>query len=271
MTAVIPALVTTALLAATPMRVAEAAPRPPAVETMGALPCTRDELVEALALRVDAASVRVEVAGDRVRIRVGDRTRDLVLDGARGRAAARLIALAAADLAMAELPSPAPPAAVVTAPAPAPAPRTIELALTGRVGSAAALRGAIALDAAFGRPPWRPIVALGVAGGLGDRDTSLVGAPLRAGVGWGDELQVRATALAIPYAVRGGNGDASVLAGGGLEGRGRTRAGDATILFAAGVDVLANRAEYLVAGAPALSTPRVMAWTVLGLVWEVTP
>jgi hypothetical protein len=270
MTAVILAVVTTALLAASSLRVAEAAPRPPAVETAGALPCTRDELVEALALRVDAASVRVEVAGERVRIRIGERSRDLLLDGARGRAAARLIALAAADLAMAELPTPAPPAPVI-ATAPPPPRRTIELALTGRVGSSAALRGALAVDAAFGRPPWRPVIAAGAAGGVGDHDVSLIGAPLRAGVAWGDELQVRATALAIPYAVRGGDGDASVLGGGGLEGRAHTRAGDTTLLFAAGVDVLANRARYLVAGAPALSTPRVTAWTVLGVTWEVAP
>jgi hypothetical protein len=246
------------------MRVAAGAPA--AIEASGELPCSRDELAEALALRVDGRAVHVEARGDRVRIRVGDRARELVLGGARGRAAARLIALTAADLSMDELPTDAPPPPVAGPPRP-----RVALAVTARAGSSDAFRAGVAIDAAIGRGRWRPLVEAGVAGGVGDHDVRLLAAPLRAGVAWGEDSTLRATAVVLPYTVSGGVGHRGVLAGGGIEGRGQVRAGGVTVVFAAGVDILASQVELRYDGAAALTTPRVQAWTVLGIAWEVTP
>ncbi|MCB9562273.1 MAG: hypothetical protein H6708_17860 [Kofleriaceae bacterium] len=99
---------------------AAAAPAGARLEIEGELPCSRDELRDALALRLgdDAVTIAIQVAADHVTLEVDGRRDVVALDGATGRAAARRIALAVADLAIDALPAGA------LAPAPARRPAT---------------------------------------------------------------------------------------------------------------------------------------------------
>src|SRR5215203_1398120 len=91
-------LIVCAVLAASP------AAAGPQLAVSGELPCSRDELAAALDLRVGDVAVRVHGTGDRVRVEIDGRDRVVTLEGARGTAAARRIALVAEDLALPELP-----------------------------------------------------------------------------------------------------------------------------------------------------------------------
>lgn len=234
----------------------------------GDLPCTHDELAEALSLRVGDAAVTVAVAGDQVRVSIAGSSRLVPLDGAHGRAAARRIAVAAAELAMPSIPAPSPqdegalPAVGTDARSVAVARRT-RWTVTARVGSAEALRGGAMVGMVRGRVA---IDAGVVAGGAGD--VMLVGAPVRAGVALGDEPAIRVGVVAVPYRVEAGAGDRGVLVGGGVEAVSRTRVGGVDVAYLVGLDVYANRVEYRMDGAAAVTTPRVALWTGLGVTWE---
>ena len=82
----------------------------------GALPFGEQELTEALSARaphIDSSNVSVQAAGDLFLVTLGAKSRVLDLAGANGLDAARVVALVAADLALAEEPS-----VVVAEPAP---------------------------------------------------------------------------------------------------------------------------------------------------------
>jgi hypothetical protein len=243
----------------------------------GDLPCTHDELAEALSLRVGDATVAVAADGDQVRISIAGSSRLVPLDGTRGRAAARRIAVAAAELALPSLPSdplplplPLPEAPCTTVPctvvreSPRGAMhRSTRWTITGRVGSEEALRG----GAMIGMVRGKIAIDVGVvAGGAGD--VILVGAPVRAGVVFGDELAIKVGGIAIPFRVDAGAGDRGVLIGGGLEAVNQTRVGGVDVTYLFGLDVYANRVEYRMEGAPVVTTPRVALWTGVGVTWE---
>jgi hypothetical protein len=273
----------------------------PQLVVWGELPCTHDELVAALALRVGAIAVTVRAERERVWIEVGGRQEVVELDGARGHVAARRIALAAAELAVDELPGGAPAPAPVPEPEPAPEPEPepVRVAvvdrvdraaepvpvtpeartawtLTGRVSSSPAQRAGAALSVELGRGRIRFAGEAGVAAGVidvmraGDPVVTLraLGVPLRACVVGGGEVSVRACALATPLSIDGGAGDLGVLAGGSLVGTGRTRLGDVELVYQVGLDAHANSIAYRWDGEPVLTTPWVTLWSGVGVRWE---
>ena len=240
----------------------------------GDLPCTHDELAEALSLRVGDATVAVAAAGDHVRISIAGSTRLVPLDGTHGRAAARRIALAAAELALPSLPP-------VPLPVPLPLPEkpafgamhridhsrghpahSTRWTVTGRIGSEAALRGGAMIGVVRGRVA----VDVGfVAGGVDE--VMLVGLPVRAGLAFGEDLAIKVAGVAIPFRVEAGDGDQGVLIGGGIEAVNRTRIGGVDVAYLFGFDVYANQIEYRMEGAEVMTTPRVALWTGIGVTW----
>jgi hypothetical protein len=239
----------------------------------GDLPCTHDELAEALSLRVGDATVSVAAAGDQVRVSIAGSSRLVPLDGTHGRAAARRIAVAAAELALPSLPqdpAPLPPPHYGALHRREPPPHygamhhsETRWTVTGRVGSEAALRG----GAMIGMTRGRIAVEVGVvAGGAGE--VVLVGTPVRAGLAFGDEMSIRVGGVAVPYQVEAGEGDRGVLVGGGLEAVSRTAIGGVDVAYLFGLDVYANRVEYRMDGAAVVTTPRVALWTGVGVTWE---
>jgi hypothetical protein len=246
----------------------------------GDLPCTHDELAEALSLRVGDATVAVTAAGDHVRISIAGSSRLVPLSGTRGRAAARRIALAAAELALPSLP---PVPVRVPLPLPLPLPespcssvpcteeqplyrgamhRSTRWTVTGRIGSEAALRG----GAMIGMVRGKVAVDVGFVAGGGD-EVVLIGAPVRAGLAFGEGLAIKVAGVAIPFRVEAGGGDAGVLVGGGIEAVNRTRVGGVDVAYLFGFDVYANQIEYRMAGAEVMTTPRVALWTGIGVTW----
>jgi hypothetical protein len=135
--------------------------------------------------------------------------------------------------------------------------------VSGRFGSEEALRAGVMLGLVRGRVA----VDVGVAAG-GAGEVLLVGAPVRAGVAFGDDVAIKVAAVAIPFRVDGGAGDRGVLAGGGVEAVHTTRIGDVEATFLFGLDVYANQVEYRMGGAPVLTTPRIALWAGAGVSWE---
>jgi len=236
------------------------------VALAGDLPCARGELIEALTLRITTTdAIAVQATGDRVQIRIADRTRELDLGGVRGAAAARLIALAAADLILIEEPAGAP-----APPAPVPWGR---IAVGARLSTGAAPKGTFAVDLTLGRRPPRVAVELGVgtnSSGATGVGVSLLAVPVRAAIAFGNDVELRAGAVAIPHVVDyAGYHHTDVLWGAGLEGRGRIALDSAYLVLSAGLDVFANQLEYRYDGTGVLVTPRVQIWSGLGVAWEL--
>ncbi len=209
-----------------------------------------------------ATGVRVEVSTTENAIERGG-AREVSLEGLTGETAARMVALAADDLMLDEL----------ALPPIAPRVAATRITTVSVVGAAAAwddLFGAVTLDVARQRGPW--IAALDLGG------ATLVGGPinlsaavvrLSAGyrVSW---LELRAGATFAPLIVSDGDGDSTVLVGGGASARLRVPLGDGVrAVIAAGADVFATRTQYLVDGMPTLTTPRTAPWFGAGI--EVTP
>jgi hypothetical protein len=215
--------------------------------------------------------VTVEAQGDAIRVEIGGRDLVLDLDGARGRTAARMIAVAAADLVLPELPSGAPPPAVaIERAAVAPPPRPLRLALIGQIGSEEATRAAATIGGELASSGPRLALEVGIAGGrAAAHGVSLLGVPVRAGVALGDTTAVRVGAVAMPFFVDGGGDHRGVLVGGAIAGQGRVRVGAHELVYQVGADVFANQVEYRWTGAPVMTTPRVALWAGLGVTWEV--
>jgi hypothetical protein len=286
------------------------------VAPRGALPCSTAELRDALALRLtlaarpDLASLQIEIAatGDRdaVTVTAAGKAREVSLDGARGAAAARLIALAISDLALAELDPMAAPAAPGAAiggpPGMAGAGRTGDSGI--RIDGAADSRGdagglRIALlgwsnTPADSGPPWigagvdlllpRGNGGWGLTAGAGFAASAteegqqlaitLYGVPMRAGValrpGRGLELRLAGVVMPIHAVTSGDASDDYLLAGGNAEVRLRLRVADRLALVAGGgADLFANRVRYTTNGQPELTTPRAVLSVGLGLDWEL--
>jgi hypothetical protein len=260
-----------------------------AVIVQGEAPCTRDELVSALALRVGDRPVTVRFEAGRAWLELAGRVDVVELDGATGRDAARRIALAAAALAVDELkpgaPAPAAPARVALA-APtgdaeaelrddaSPA-TTARRAWTvaARVSSSAAVRTAGAVGVELGGRRVRLGLELGLASGAADAmdGVRVLATPARACAVSGGDVAVRACALVVPLWVDGGAGDRGVLVGGSLAGTGRAVVDGVELIYQVGVDAHANQLDYRWSGAPVLTTPWLAVWTGVGVRWEGGP
>lgn len=209
-----------------------------------------------------ATGVRVEVSTTENAIERGG-AREVSLDGLFGETAARMVALAADDLMLDEL----------ALPPEAPRLAAERITTISVVGAAAAwddLFGAVTIDFARARGPW--VAALDVGG------ATLVGGPINLSaavvrvsggyrVSW---FELRAGATFAPLVVSNGDGDSTVLVGGGASARLRVPLGDGLrAVLAAGADVFATRTQYLIEGMPTMTTPRAAPWLGAGI--EVTP
>lgn len=231
---------------------------------------TADEVAAALRLRIAdagaAVSVRVRPASDGVIAQVDERVRAVALGGRTGTDAARLIALAIADLAQVDIE--ATQVEVTAAPHAARVgrPRTsLELALVGSASVWSAPLAAVGLDIAAARGRWLVAAELG-AGKLVDGDLHLGGGTVRLGGGVrAGRLDVRAGLVLAPVWVSNGAGDRTVLVGGGASARLRIPlAPDLRLVLAVGVDGFATRTQYTVTSAvgsmTTLSTPWLAPW-----------
>lgn len=284
---------------------------PLAVKTEGDLPFSEAELEAALAVRTAIAapeasrSITATVVGEgaAVHVTVLGRERVLVLEGAHGVDAARLVAFAIFDLAGDQLDPPeaprhlAPPMrrvdpAVrlddgVAIPARTHVPRAT-LGMWGRGGTRT--EGELELGVAIAGPI-RALVSSG-AGTL--THVGLVAAtavnvtaatfrtyPVRAGLAWrgpalwGGQLEARASAIALVETASAQLARTDTVYGGGgavawaapilgLDAR-----GGATVTFGAGVDGFATANEYRFAAMPVTTTPRIAWWAGLGLAAEL--
>jgi len=296
-------LVPCALLAASAPMAASAAAAIQ-LRTTGELPFTPEELEQAagarLAMSADtgAAVVIVGPADEAgVQVRMGDR-RTVVVVGARaGLAAARIVALAIAELAAdapadastaqpAAAPAPKAPAAIAAAiPPPAsPPPRppvTISVALGGAKGLDAAepLTGTCEADVTLPLSRFDVVGTLGVwevptrHAGLPD-EASFVAGVVRASAGWrSGPWQLLLGPFVAPYRLEGGVDHTGVLAGGGAMVRVGSRFAAAPKVQVFGsfrVDAFANRVRVSVVGAEAsFASPRLAAAVAVGVGWDL--
>jgi len=296
-------LVPCALLAAS-APVAASAATAIQLRTTGGLPFTAEELEQAAGARLamsaetGAAVVIVGPADEAgVQVRMGDR-RTVVVVGARaGLAAARIVALAIAELAAdapadastaqpAAAPAPKAPAAIAAAiPPPAsPPPRppvTISVALGGAKGLDAAepLTGTCEADVTLPLSRFDVVGTLGVwevptrHAGLPD-EASFVAGVVRASAGWrSGPWQLLLGPFVAPYRLEGGVDHTGVLAGGGAMVRVGSRFAAAPKVQVFGsfrVDAFANRVRVSVVGAEAsFASPRLAAAVAVGVGWDL--
>ena len=256
-----------------------------AVEIDGPAPFARAELEHALRVRVGAAGrtgavrVRVVATDGGVIVEAHGGSQRVALGGRAGADAARLVALVAADLMLADLaeapdpaeaPGPAarPPglveahAAVAREPARAP----IAVAVLGSAARWAGVLADATVDVAVPRGRWIGSVELG-GGGLIGGGIDLRGAVVRVGGGVRAGLvEVRAGITVAPVEVRDGTGDCTVLAGAGASARLRVPiAPTVRIVLAAGADAFATRTEYRKDGMALTATPWLAPWLGAGL------
>ena len=221
-------------------------------------PFGADELASALRVRLpDGAPLAVTVlpAGDdRVRVAIGDTTRDLELGGRAGPDAARLVALEIVDLALDDLAQMPPPAQHAHFAA-------------DLLGSASAWVGMLAggtLDLSLARG--RFVAALELSAGervVGDLHVTAL--PVRATLGWrSGGLELRAGVVAAPVLVSDGAGDQTVMPGATVSAR--LHAG--RFVLAAGADGFATQTTYQLRTMNVV-TPWIAPWIAIGM--ELTP
>ena len=289
-----------AVLAASAPATAPAA-TPIRLQTTGELPFTAEDLEQAAGARLamsaetGAAVVIVGPADeDGIQLRMGER-RTVVRVGAHaGRAAARIVALAIAELAAETTDSAAAPrpararpaaaagtAAPLRAHAPSRPPVRISVALGAAKGLDATepLTGTCEVDATFPLPPFDVVGTLGVwavpARNAGRPDeASFVAGVVRASAGWrSGPLQLLLGPFVAPYRLEGGVSHVGALAGGGATlrvGRRLALAPKVTVFGALHVDVFVNRVSVSLIGAePSLATPRVAASVGVGIGWDL--
>ena len=253
-----------------------AADRDVHVEVDASVPFAAAELADAIRMRVRDAGPPIELhviaADGGVEVSSDRGSRVVALDGHSGADAARVVALAAVDLALDDLAVAPTPLVVRTAPAPAPTPPMEKPITIAVLATAAAWSNALAgaaLDVAIPRGRW--LVAFDVgAGELLDDSLDLVGAVVRFGGGIRiGVFDVRAGATLVPIKVSTGAGDETVLVGGGASVRVRVPiAASARFVLAGGADAFATRTEYRT-GDVMTATPWVTPWLGAGI--EMTP
>ncbi len=249
-------------------------------------PFSANELRAAVRVRLapegEPVRLRVRRTADGVRIENGGDARVVDVTGYHGIAAARLVALAAADLLMNDLAaapegdSPGPPGSTTTLAMVAPTvsvqrarPEVVIAGLGGAQAWSAPLGGA-SVDVAVRRGRGVLAVDAGIArlsgGGL-----ALDAYPVRLALGVRNgALELRAGAVMVPIVVATELGDRTVLLGGTGSLRARVPITHSMAAVAAGgLDVLASRTTYRLMGMTVLSTPTFAPWIALGI--EVTP
>jgi hypothetical protein len=245
------------------------AERPIAADVATPLPFDAGELTAALRARLPEAGepivLRLSATFDGVRIETRGTAREVGLDGLTGSAAARLVALAAADLLVEETDLD-PPALVLTNRQP----RSTTVGVLGAAASWGHTLGGLGVDVVLPRRQFLAAIE-GGAGTLVDGPVRMTAAVVRLGAGVRTgALEVRATGTVMPLVVSSGAGDRTILFGGGVAARLRIPlATDLRAIVAAGVDVFATRTTYVIDGMTALTTPRAAPWAGLGL--ELTP
>lgn len=247
-----------------------------AVDVDEHVPFSAAQLDAALRLRVrDAAfPVQVDATDTGVRITVNGRSRDVPLGARTGDDAARLVALAAADLMLPALSMPLPVVHLERVPdeaAAEPAPRGVWS--IGLTASSAMWNGVVAGGSASIVGPVHGVLVaaeLGM-GTLVGGDLHATTGLVRLGVGTRvDVLELRAGLTVVPLRVSDGSADATVLVGAGASANLRipvTRGVHAVVLV--GGDAFATRTEYLRAGMMPTSTPMIAPYFAAGV--EVTP
>lgn len=287
-------LICCALLAAGAPALARGA-TPIRLQIGGELPFTADELEQAAGARLTmstepgAAVVVVGPAdGTGIEIRMGDRQAVVDVGARAGLAAARIVALAIAELvaeapdaASTPQPTPATPAAPARPP-PESAPRTAPLAIAAPATPPAAslppgppVRISVAIGGSKGMDASEPLTwtceadaafplrRFEVMAGLGVWDTptqhagqadeaSFVALVVRAGAGWRTgPVQLLLGAFAAPYRLEGGVHNTGVLAGGGTMlrvGRRLAAAPKVQVFGSLRIDAFANRISVSVPG-----------------------
>lgn len=243
----------------------------PVVELAGDTAFDAAQLTAALAVRVGPRDVRVRVTPttEGVIVEIGGAARVVPLDGARGEAAARLVALAASDLVLVDLATPptTPPGESPLAPPRDP----FTVAITGAATSGwDGVLGGVTAHLTLPRGAWLGVLDLGGVT-LVDSDLDLTGAIVRVGagrrLGW---LDVRVGATAVPISVAGGDGDRTILFGGGASAFVRLPlARGLHAILAGGVDAFATRTEYTMDSVVTAATPWIAPWLGAGL--ELAP
>lgn len=251
------------------------------VELGDGAPFTTVELTEALRMRVAATGepvrVRVTTVGGAVVVEAGDKTRRIALDGRTGPDAARLVALVAVDLLIADLAIAPPfvptmPDATRSSEPPTTGPDPLRFSMTV-LGGASRWDGAlanVALDVAMANDRWLGAIE-GGAGWLLGSQVDLTSASFRVvgGVrfGW---VELRGGLTLVPITVSDGTGDRTLLVGGGGSARLRLPITRSTrVVIATGVDVFATRTEYERERMTIATTPWLAPWAAMGI--EVSP
>ena len=236
------------------------------VELAEPAPFDAAELTAAMRMRLpaDGSPVRVRVTrtADGVRIDAAPGSRDISLNGLAGPAAARMVALVASDLLLADLA--VAPELVVRAESRRRAPLSLGFAATAAAWDG--LLGGGSID--LGMPRGGYVVAVEVGGaGLAGGPVDLLSGVVRADVGLPiGAFELRAGLTLAPIFVRTGVTDFTVLAGGNASARVRipvTRASHAVL--AIGADVFATRTQYVLGAMQLMSTPRIAPWFTAGM------
>jgi len=272
------------------------------LQTTGELPFTAEELEQAagarMAMRAEtgAAIVIVGPADEAgVQLRMGER-RTVVRVGAHvGLAAARIVALAIAELAAEtsteaapprpEPPRPAPVAQAEDAPPPALAPSRPPPRISIALGASKGMDATEPFTGTFEADATLPLRHFDVVGTLGvwvaptrnpgrSDEASFVAGVARASAGWrSGPLQLLLGPFVAPYRLEGGVSNVGVLAGGGATlrvGRRFAAAPKVTLFGSLHVDAFVNRVSVSLIGAePSFATPRVAAGLGVGIGWDL--
>jgi hypothetical protein len=228
----------------------------------GAVPV--NAVQRAAAMRLPAGPpIRVELAQvpGALRVTVGDRTRDVSIDGLSTDAATRLVALTVVDLV---------PDGELVVPALVASPRTFAI---GLVGGAAGWDSPLAgggVDLAVVQHDRLLAVELGGAALVGGpiqlaAATARLSIGMRFGIG-----ELRGGLTLMPMTVGDGAGDRTVLVGAGASVRARIPiAAQLDLVFGVGADIFATRTTYRLGGTTALATPRVAPTFGAGVQWAI--
>lgn len=243
------------------------------VEVAPTAPFDALQLAAAVRLRVPPSGppvrIRVFATADGVRIEARGSAREVALAGLTGSAAARLVALAAADLLVDDLDGAPIEPPSLTARVAAPQARGT-IAVLGSAMAWSNVLGGLSVDVALPTGSW--LVAFEAGGGtLVDGPLQLTAAMLRIGAGArSGVLDARATATIMPVLVGDGTGDRTILAAIGASARLHIPIA-ATVhgVFAVGIDLFATRTAYVIDDMQVLRTPRGAPWLAAGL--EVSP